>query len=603
MIAIQDVLGRLDAVKRTGPSEWQARCPAHDDRTPSLSISDGRKGVVLHCHAGCDQKAVVGALGVDFKDLFRDPPSGNGNRPEIVATYDYTDADGDALFQVVRLFPKDFRQRHRCAQGRDGFTWGLGGNPQRCGCPRVSPVPFRLPRIIEGVALGKTVHVVEGEKDVLAMEKAGGVATTNAGGAGKWRDQYSATLRGARVVIVSDDDEPGMEHAEQVASSLEGVAASVEIVLPKEGKDAADHLEAGHTLDDFVPLAGEEEEPDRKVPEPIGMAELLAMEEPEERYHVEELVEQDTNVLLAAAPKSHKTNLMLHMAVTGCAARSVLGAFPVPEALRFGLVLMEDRPHRIRRRIERLAKSEGIDPHALDGRLFTWYRPPLRLTDPDAIRDLGDYVERYDLDVLAVDSYSYVSVGDSNSADEVTPQLMALSGLRDRRPGLCVVLIVHAGKHQENRGDRVTDIIRGSGAFGAWFDTGILLTRKDEHAPVTIRVEHRDLPAPDPFAFTVEDEFPGVPPSGFLRLRRSEKSADQLLREKNGEKLAPELKERLADHPAGVSRRELRALLDAPRRDVEAAFDVLQSRGEAEYTPSPGPGRAARYSLTVPGVP
>ena len=50
-MTIEDFLTRLDGVKRTGRG-WQAKCPAHDDRSPSLSIREGELGVLLHCFAG-----------------------------------------------------------------------------------------------------------------------------------------------------------------------------------------------------------------------------------------------------------------------------------------------------------------------------------------------------------------------------------------------------------------------------------------------------------------------------------------------------------------------------------------------------------------------
>ena len=62
-------------------------------------------------------------------------------------------------------------------------------------------VLYSLPRVIEAVAAGRTIYVVEGEKDVHAIERAGEVATCNPGGAGKWREDYSAALAGAKVVV------------------------------------------------------------------------------------------------------------------------------------------------------------------------------------------------------------------------------------------------------------------------------------------------------------------------------------------------------------------------------------------------------------------
>lgn len=78
------LLPHLDATKRTGPGRWIARCPAHDDRTPSLSmkeVEDGR--LLLRCWAGCSAADVVAALGLNLSDLF--PPragaAGAGHAP------------------------------------------------------------------------------------------------------------------------------------------------------------------------------------------------------------------------------------------------------------------------------------------------------------------------------------------------------------------------------------------------------------------------------------------------------------------------------------------------------------------------------------------
>lgn len=68
------LLDRLDGVRQSGPGRWLARCPAHEDRSPSLSIrelDDGR--VLLHDFGGCDTEAVLDALGLELQALFPDP--------------------------------------------------------------------------------------------------------------------------------------------------------------------------------------------------------------------------------------------------------------------------------------------------------------------------------------------------------------------------------------------------------------------------------------------------------------------------------------------------------------------------------------------------
>ena len=165
----------------------------------------------------------------------------NGRAP-ISSTYDYVDETGELLFQVCR-FGKRFRQRRPDPDKPGEFVWNLNGTRR---------VLYRLPLVLSAVKAGHPIYIPEGEKDVHALEDAGVVATTNPGGAGKWRDEYSATLRGADVVIVADKDKAGREHAEQVRASLEGVAKSVRIVEPSAGKDSYDHLAAGRNVSELI---------------------------------------------------------------------------------------------------------------------------------------------------------------------------------------------------------------------------------------------------------------------------------------------------------------------------------------------------------------
>lgn len=234
---IDRVLERLERVRQSGRG-WSARCPAHEDRNPSLSVTVGEDGrVLLLCHAGCPFETVLAALDLTPGDLFAQPVAGHTDQPEVV--YPYVNEEGTLLYEVVRLPDKQFRVRRPSAKG--GYVWDMRG---------VERVLYRLPKLL--AAVGKqTVYIVEGEKDADAIHAVGGVATTNVGGAGKWKTAYREVLRDADVVIVADRDGPGQKHAEQVRKSLDEVAASVRIVVAKEGKDASDHLAAGYGLDDF----------------------------------------------------------------------------------------------------------------------------------------------------------------------------------------------------------------------------------------------------------------------------------------------------------------------------------------------------------------
>lgn len=238
-MTIGEVLKRLKGVRKSGGNTWSALCPAHDDSTPSLSVAEGREGrVLLTCHSGCDRRAVVEAMGLEWHDLFDGSVRGSSPaNPRTVAEYAYHDEHGAHLFDVVRLDPKGFRQR--AASGK----WSMDG---------VRRVPYRLAPLLKAVKAGRMVFVVEGEKDTDALIGRGLVATTNPGGAGKWRAEYNAHFADARVVILPDNDDVGRAHAYDVARQLVGVASEVRIValpdVPEKG-DVSDWLGAGGTVD------------------------------------------------------------------------------------------------------------------------------------------------------------------------------------------------------------------------------------------------------------------------------------------------------------------------------------------------------------------
>jgi hypothetical protein len=247
--AVDFVLSRLENVRQNGHGA-DARCPAHDDRRNSLSVSSGDDGrVLLRCHAnnGCTPEGIVQAIGLTMADLFE---TQNGLTPQqrhIVATYDYR-AGTELLYQTVRYKPKDFRLR--CPDGRGGWIWNLKG---------VARVLYRLPEL-QAADTTTVVFIPEGEKDVEALCRLGLVATCNVGGAGKWQPAYSEALRGRQVVILPDHDEAGRKHALLVGRSLEGIAASVKVLelpdLPEHG-DVTDWLGAVGDADQLLALAAE----------------------------------------------------------------------------------------------------------------------------------------------------------------------------------------------------------------------------------------------------------------------------------------------------------------------------------------------------------
>jgi hypothetical protein len=232
---------------RANGRQRNTQCPAHEDHRASLSVGLGDDGrVLVHCHAGCTVEAVLAACDLSMADLMPEgkPAGRRQTKGKIVATYDYKDEDGILLYQVVRFQPKRFVQRRPDRNG--GWIYNMNG---------VRRVIYQLPRLRHMVA-GATsgagqpdIIICEGEKDSDALMSLGIAATTNVGGAAKWRDDYTRQLVGIgvrSVAVLPDNDDAGRQHAESVARSCHAAGLAAKIVaLPglRPKGDVSDFLQ------------------------------------------------------------------------------------------------------------------------------------------------------------------------------------------------------------------------------------------------------------------------------------------------------------------------------------------------------------------------
>lgn len=255
MSLFDQVLSRLPQPKKDG-NWYTSYCPAHESNGnghhPSLRLKEATQvddGVIVSCMAGCDLGSLHTALGMgearsktsstdENTHLFWMPSQ---TRDEVVATYDYTDENGELLFEKLRYAPKRFVQR--AASGE----YKLDG---------VRRVLYHLPEIIDA----DTVYVCEGEKAADAVRSLGVVATCASGGAGKWRAEYAASLTGKRVVVLPDNDEQGRKHGEIVIAALRRANVECCVVklpgLPEKG-DPYDAVHADLTADTLASLAAD----------------------------------------------------------------------------------------------------------------------------------------------------------------------------------------------------------------------------------------------------------------------------------------------------------------------------------------------------------
>lgn len=212
----QDHLQNLSLQK----NEIHALCPFHDDQKPSFyaNIQTGQ----FYCHA-CGEKGNAITFAQKLNIPLQHVPGYDPNikskkvsaKPELLKAYDYVDEEGKLLYQVCRFTPKDFRQRR--PNGKGGWIYDL---------KNVKRVLYRLPKIMKA----DQVIIVEGEKDVDNLFAADFIATTNSGGAGIWSNEYNQYFKDKQVILIPDNDPPGMKHMQVIEESLQGIARSIKIV-------------------------------------------------------------------------------------------------------------------------------------------------------------------------------------------------------------------------------------------------------------------------------------------------------------------------------------------------------------------------------------
>ncbi|MCX7010674.1 MAG: hypothetical protein NTY53_26090 [Kiritimatiellaeota bacterium] len=240
---LENVLERLGDVRQT-TSGYKANCPLHGDDGQHLTISEASGKILLKCfHSNCKVSDICAAIGLEVKDLFNNDGKQIGGGFTLSATYDYKDANGATVYQVVRYTPKTFRQRR--PDGAGSWIYKMTG---------VETIPFHLPELIRAAGDKRTVYICEGEKDVLNVEAMGLAATCNTGGAGKFKAAYSKYFTGCPVVIIADKDDAGRIHAADVAKHLFQSASVIKILeLPDingaQVKDASDWIQAGGTVE------------------------------------------------------------------------------------------------------------------------------------------------------------------------------------------------------------------------------------------------------------------------------------------------------------------------------------------------------------------
>jgi hypothetical protein len=467
--------------KRQGAS-WRVKCPSHrGESDDSLKIDRGDDGrALLTCFAGCEPSAMVEAVGLTLSDLFPDSnersqlratiksqrltpqPAKNAPARKIdrstpyEAEYPYYGPNG-VLRYVVRRYdnPKDFRP---FVPGVDYSTRGMAER-----------VPYRLPELRASDGL---VIIAEGEKDVHALESLGFPATCNDGGAGKWTAEHARWLAGRDIVVIPDNDEPGIKHAHAVAATLQGIARSVKVLEPLPGVtdkgDPFDWIEAGGTAAELRALIDTAPEWEPGKVEATGpRLELVSLADVQPRevdWFWQNWLARGKLHILAGHPGDGKSTLTAWLAAVLSNGAVLPDGSIAPELGTLFLLGEDAADDTLRPRLDLHGADVGKIAYVravIDG----GRRSVLNLSKHlDQIRDALK-TGRYG--VLVVDPLTaFMPKTDRNAEGDVRDVLTPLADVADET-GAAVLAVMHLGKGSGDKGRRLLQSILGATAFGA----------------------------------------------------------------------------------------------------------------------------------------
>ena len=459
---VQDFIHLLEATtghraKRSG-NGYTACCPSHNDTHPSLSIAEGGDDkILLKCFAGCSLDSICQSLGIRQSDLFQETSQETGAAPKRKIEYRYQDENHCPLFSKVRIEP--------------GFDGGL----KSFYCERVNEsgevvkslngcrkVLYRLPELLTAISEGKTIFLVEGEKDVEKLIEYGLSATT-APESLKWTDEFSNTLKEADVVVLYDMDKTGYERRDMLCNRLYGRVKSLRVVeLPgleyqeSHGSDVSDWLAKGHTTTELLEIVSRTANfvPTQTVGgiRAVSLEEFLHTELPKREMLLFPFLPTQGLCLLYAKRGVGKTHVALGIAYAVATGGTFLKWHaPVPRKVLY--IDGEMPAAAMQERLRQISADGELKPP--DPSFFRLVTPDLQeLPMPNLSTSQGRaaieaLVE--DSDLIIVDNISTLfRSGDENEAESWQPiQDWALDL---RRRGKSVIFVHHAAKTGQQRG-------------------------------------------------------------------------------------------------------------------------------------------------------
>lgn len=232
----EEIVSRFNNVKRKGNS-IMVSCPCHKDSKPSLSLSFSNGKTLIYCHAGCKTEDIVDAIGLELSDLWIDGKVAKQQKN----WKDKLGANVEVLYNYGEYYKVRFKDK-KILYGyvKDNeFIFGMPAG--------VHKTIYNLDRISNAIKKGYSVYICEGEKDVDTLSNMGYSACTM-GGCGDWRKEFAQHFKGADVILLPDNDEPGQEVMQQIKKDLKYYAHRIRVVKTSAAPhgDVTDWINEGH---------------------------------------------------------------------------------------------------------------------------------------------------------------------------------------------------------------------------------------------------------------------------------------------------------------------------------------------------------------------
>lgn len=559
-VRVSEVVSRKVVLKRVG-SEYVGISPFNKEDSASFTVNDEKQfwhDFSAHKHGdvfafemettGCDfveaveRIAAIAHVPLPAEDRRRTPlaPSTSGPPPfdpddpgaqpddrgaqptpskrSITKTYDYTDRQGNLLYQVCRMEweengkrKKTFIQRRPSPDGDGSWIWGLSageflrsrsgdwyqatkeriekwqGAQRRTFREGAEHGLYRLVEFSEEASPDEPVFILEGEKDTDTARSWGLIATTNSGGARHWRAEHAEFFRGLDVVIPLDNDEAGRSRAGIVGATLRGIAKRVRVL---DWADVWRDAPKGADLTDWAQQAGGTRErlleliprlPDWRPPPFISQFGGLPFERlddpgPEHEYLIDDILTLGDKSAIGGASRSGKSFLAIEAA--GCIATGK--DFFGHKIMAPGLVIYQagEGATGIKKRFRAWRQWNGWEPgrrlpiYLLQSRIDI-YRP-----DGDTaklIEEIKGIQAQYQeqLRVLFIDTLAKAQgAADENNGKDMSLVMANIDRISEAFPQ-CHVCLVH---HLNAAGTKM----RGHSSVYAGLDQVMLVTKAED---------------------------------------------------------------------------------------------------------------------------